>query len=152
MQNMKNNINIRSATANDIPRLHELYSMFDREPNQPVSAAESSRSLAEMQRFGDVLVALNDGEVVGTCSIYICPTLLRGARPFAVIEHIVINPKHRRNGIGRQLIEAAVKHADSAGCYKIMLMTGMNREENHRFYEACGFVGGKIGFQKRLLD
>ena len=144
-------INIRSLTPNDIPRLHELYSQFDSEPNLPVSAEETSRSLAELQRNGDVLVALKNGEVVGTCSVYVCPTLLRGARPFAVIEHIVIDPKNRRNGIGRQLIEAAIKHADSAGCYKTMLMTGMNRKENHGFYEACGFVGDKIGFQKRQL-
>lgn len=146
---MTTSINIRSATANDITRLHELYSQFDREPNPPVSATESSRSLAAMQSVGDVLVALKNGEIVGTCSIYVCPTLVRGARPFAVIEHIVIDSKHRRNGIGRQLIDAAVKHADSAGCYKTMLMTGMSRKENHRFYEACGFVGDKIGFQKR---
>jgi GNAT superfamily N-acetyltransferase len=148
---MTKSIYIRSTTANDIPRLQELYSLFDSEPNPPVSASELSRSLAEMQCVGDVLLATFDGEVVGTCSVYVCPTLVRGARPFALIEHIAIDPKHRRKGIGSQLIDAAVKHAEAAGCYKVMLMTGIKHKENHRFYEACGFVGDKTGFQKRQI-
>jgi GNAT superfamily N-acetyltransferase len=47
------------------------------------------------------------------------------------------------------VMQAAVDHAWSNGCYKVMLMTGRTDPAVLRFYEACGFQRGKTAFQIR---
>lgn len=37
----------------------------------------------------------------------------------------------------------------AADCYKVMLMTGRGSAKVHRFYESCGFIQNKTGFQIR---
>ena len=46
-------------------------------------------------------------------------------------------------------IRHAVEAAFAANCYKVMLLTGRQRPEVHAFYESCGFVQNKTGFQIR---
>ena len=36
-------------------------------------------------------------------------------------------------------MQKAVEIAKSAGCYKVMLLTGAKNENTLRFYEKCGF-------------
>lgn len=144
------NIQVRPARQPDLPWLQKLYAAFDREANPPLSPEPAQAILSSIGTHGTLFVAEAAAErVVGCCSVYLCDTLVRGGRPFAVIEHVVVAPDLRRLGIGRQLVSAAVRTADLRGCYKVMLMTGSNRVANHRFYEACGFAGDKIGFQRR---
>jgi hypothetical protein len=48
------------------------------------------------------------------------------------------------------VLRAALNLAWSAGCYKVMLMTGSRKEETLRFYERTGFVSGaKTAFVAR---
>lgn len=44
----------------------------------------------------------------------------------------------------------AREHAREHDCYKLMLATGADSTRNRAFYESCGFVGNKIGFQIRF--
>ena len=140
---------IRPACQSDLPRLQELYAAFDREPNPDVNPVQAQGILSSIGDHGALLVAALADGVVGCCSVYVCNTLVRGGRPFGVIEHVVVTSDSRRQGIGRKLVDAAVREAESRGCYKVMLMTGATRVENHRFYKACGFSGDKVGFQRR---
>jgi GNAT superfamily N-acetyltransferase len=47
------------------------------------------------------------------------------------------------------VVRHAVEAAFAANCYKVMLLTGRQRPEVHAFYESCGFVQNKTGFQIR---
>jgi|GEM_PF-1943875 len=53
--------------------------------------------------------------------------------------------------LGRACIMKAIEFARENGCYKVMLLSGAERTEAHRFYESLGFSGtGKKGFVMRL--
>ncbi len=57
---------------------------------------------------------------------------------------------HRRTGLGRAVLHAALDTAWSVNCYKVLLATGSQKEATLRFYEGAGFQrGGKTYFEVR---
>jgi len=72
-----------------------------------------------------------------------------GCRPYALIENVVSAISHRGQGYGKAVVLHAIDAAWQAGCYKAMLLTGRTDPAIHKFYEACGFVQNKTGFQVR---
>jgi len=95
-------------------------------------------------------VAEEDGVVVGTMVLLIVPNLSHGALPWAIIENVVIDGKYRRRGIGRLLMEYAIKQARKAGCYKVQLLSNKQRHEAHQFYQTLGFETSAYGFRLYL--
>jgi GNAT superfamily N-acetyltransferase len=93
------------------------------------------------------LVAECDGKLVASCTLAIIPNLTRGMRPYGLIENVVTHAMHRRKGIGKQVLHAAVQLAWERDCYKVMLLTGSKDDGVYRFYEQAGFRRGiKTGF------
>jgi ribosomal protein S18 acetylase RimI-like enzyme len=90
--------------------------------------------------FTTVFVADVGGALVSSCTLALVPNLSRGARPYGVIENVVTDAGHRRRGLGRAVLEAAIEKAQQADCYKVFLATGSKRESTLRFYEGLGFT------------
>jgi GNAT superfamily N-acetyltransferase len=99
------------------------------------------------------LVGETDGKVVASCILMVVPNLTRGTRSYALIENVVTHADYRQKGVGSGLLKYAMHVAWDAGCYKVMLMTGRQRDEVFRFYEKAGFRrGGKTAFEARYDD
>lgn len=82
-------------------------------------------------------VADQGGQVIATCVLAIIPNLTRGARPYGLIENVVVAQQARGGGIGTLLMRGALEFAWQRQCYKVMLMTG--RPQAVGFYERAGF-------------
>lgn len=67
------------------------------------------------------------------------PNITRSGRPYGVIENVVTHAACRRSGYGRLVMQAAIDAAKNRHCYKIMLMSGMDRGHAHEFYTSLGF-------------
>ena len=142
---------VRPAVRSDLPGLLDLYRHLHPDDPQPdvVKIAETWSTLLG-SGFTKVIVAVDAGLLVSSCTLAIIPNLTRGARSYAVIENVVTHPAHRRTGLGKSVLSAALDAAWEADCYKVMLATGSRREETLRFYEQAGFErGGKTIFQVR---
>ncbi|MFI1824931.1 GNAT family N-acetyltransferase [Streptomyces sp. NPDC020412] len=57
----------------------------------------------------------------------------------------------QRRGVGRQLMESAVRLGESAGCYEVQLPAA-DDEYVHTFYEACGFKPLAKGFRRYIAQ
>jgi GNAT superfamily N-acetyltransferase len=136
---------IRVAEDADLPALLALYSQLN-----PEAAPSATGWPAMRAREGlTVYVAEVEAGAVATCTLVIIPNMTRGARPYALIENVVTDAAHRRQGLGEAVLHAAVEAAWQAGCYKVMLLTGSKQASTLRFYENAGFSQSKTGFQIR---
>ncbi len=96
------------------------------------------------------LVAEKDGFVVGTLFLQISPNLSHDARPWAVLENLVVDSRFRGLGLGRLLVEHALTACRDAGCYKVQLLSSNKRKVAHQFYRSLGFGESAVGFRKYL--
>lgn len=132
---------IRHATTDDLAEVLALYRQLN--PDNPVlDVAGAGPVWATLLGSGltTPFVAEIEGRLVASCTLAIVPNLSRGARPYGVIENVVTDEGHRRAGLGRAVLEAALDKAWRADCYKVLLATGSRRESTLRFYEGVGFT------------
>ena len=95
----------------------------------------------------NVLVAKVDGQIIGTATVFYLKIPAHGAY-YAFLEGIVVDEKHRAQGIGTALSKKVIELARAKKCYKIIFISGMDRADIHKFYENLGFV--KWGYEFRL--
>ena len=145
---------IRLATEDDIPRIVELYHQLaittsQVERSRSHSQDDYRRAFAEICAAPghELLIAEYQGEVVGTMVLIIVPNLSHGASPWALVENLVIDHRHRRRGFGRLLIDYAITRARETGCSRIVLSSDKRRQEAHRFYRSLGFEASAQGFR-----
>lgn len=142
---------IRAAAERDLKEVLELYRHLHPHapPLEPATAARAWRALLA-SGVTTVIVAEEAGRLLASCTLAIVPNLSRGGRPYGVIENVVTHADHRRQGLGRRILAHALDLAWAAGCYKVHLATGSQRETTLRFYESAGFKrGGKTYFEVR---
>ena len=141
-------VTIRKAITSDIPRILELYEELT-EKKQDISPAKAKQILRQINAIseGRLLVAEQDGMVLGTLYIQVIPNLSHNGTPYAVIENVVVDKRFHKQGIGRLLMENALTFAREAGCYKVQLLSMKKRLEAHQFYRALGFADSALGFR-----
>lgn len=144
---------IRSATRDDLKPLIALLAQLsldapreDLGPPLPDAYARTLDIILDDPRQ-TLLVAEVDGRLAGTAVLVIVSNLSYRARPYAIIENIVVDAASRGRGIGEAIVQRAIGVARDAGCYKVSLTTNLRRVESHRFYERLGFKQTHLGFR-----
>ena len=148
---------VRLATEEDIPRILELYgdlviSTSPGELNRKPVADDYRRAFAEISaaKGHELLVAEEEGRVIGTMMLIIVPNLSHGGLPWAGVENVMVDSDYRRQGIGKLLMDYVLAGAKKAGCYKIQLISDKSRTEAHKFYESLGYKASGHGFRLYL--
>ncbi len=90
-----------------------------------------------------VLVALEDGRIVGSATVEIDATIGDDDRELApdvaVLRMLGVEPAVRRAGIGRALVEASMDAARARGRRRFILRTTSRMKNAQRLYESMGF-------------
>lgn len=146
-------MHIRTATNADLDGLIALYRHLNHDDADPEPAlAQAAFAAILASPLTTIFLAEADGRPASSCTLVVIPNLTRGARPYALIENVVTDAAHRRKGLGKAVLAAAMEAAWQAGCYKIMLASGSKNEATLRFYEDAGFARGtKTFFQARFV-
>lgn len=126
------------AELNDLLALYKhLHVTDDPRPDQ-LTLQSVWRELSEnpcYEYYGGYVA----GELIASCNLTLIPNLTRACKPYGVIENVVTHADHRNQGHGKAILQHALAQAWSAGCYKVMLMTGRKDEATLGFYESAGF-------------
>jgi GNAT superfamily N-acetyltransferase len=131
-------IEFRTAGSDDLDGILALYEQLH--PADP-PVLDAPRVFGAILRTpGLQLFVLEDeGAIVATTYLNVVLNLTRGGAPYAVIENVVVDEARRGTGLGKQIMANTLQAAWDAGCYKVMLQTGSQRESTHAFYRRCGF-------------
>jgi GNAT superfamily N-acetyltransferase len=97
-----------------------------------------------------LLVAEQDGEIVGTLQITFIRGLSRRGAKRAQIEAVRVASAHRGEGLGREIFLRAIELARAEGCSLVQLTTDKARADAHRFYTQLGFVASHEGMKLAL--
>lgn len=101
----------------------------------------------ENQGGNQVLLAMDDGAIVGCIQLTIIPGLARLGMKRAQIEGVRVDNNYRGQKIGEALFQEAITIAKSEGCGLVQLTTDKNRGDAHRFYEKLGFTSSHEGMK-----
>lgn len=69
-------------------------------------------------------------------------------QPYALLEDLCVIASERSKGVGNTLLTEAIKLATDRGCYKILAISRIEREEVHAWYVRKGFE--KFGYEFRM--
>lgn len=147
---IENQLQIRSAERSDLASILELYrQLHPRDPS--VSLDEAERVWQEFLGYSGsaIFLGLKDNALVTSCTLVVIPNLTRGGLPYALIENVITDARHRKRGYGREILKAATAAAWKLDCYKVMLLTGSEDLATLAFYKSAGFHQSKTGFQIR---
>lgn len=132
---------IRRAKVGDVDLLLPLLSQLaaGRTPKH-VQSPEFALRLLVSDSASCILVAETGGQLIGSCQLVTFISAGWQVAPAALLENVVVDKGHRRNGVGRALVHRAVNVANDIGCYKVMLQTGSRQSWKLEFYRSCGFT------------
>lgn len=96
-------------------------------------AEDSAAQLDSYLDAGELLAAVAGGRVVGHLQ------LVDGAEGQSEIKNMAVDPAYRRRGIGRALIQAAIRQARGRNSSELRVATAAADTGNLRFYQRVGF-------------
>ncbi len=146
---------VRRASPADIGALLPLYEELadGKRTAAPADRLRAQAVLAEVlaDPRRHLLVAVLEGELVGTAALLVVANLTHRGEPWAIVENVVVAASHRRRGVGRALMGDLIEIARAAGRYKVQLLSGKHRARAHVFYRTMGMEPIAEGF-KLLFD
>ena len=114
-------VQFREAIQSDLEGLLALYTQL----NDNTMPAIDERVLTIWQRLLrqehiHTLVAEEDGRLLSTVTVTVIDSLTHGQRPYALVEYVVTDQKHRGCGLAFSLLELAKQIAGEAGCLSLI--------------------------------
>ena len=131
---------VREIYKNELNKLLELYLHLHEEAIPEITEhLISTWNEIINDKNHHVIVYEIDGKIVSSCVCVIIPNLTRSIRPYAFIENVVTHSDYRGKGYATECLNYAKSIAETANCYKMMLLTGSKNENTLKFYTDAGY-------------
>lgn len=150
---MTDDITIRSATETDLDALIALLADDalgqTREQTDTDNLARYRTAFADIAADprNDILVAEQQGVVIGCLQLTFIPGLSYTGGERAQIEGVRVAAQARGHGLGRRLVEHAIAAARARGVVLVQLTSDKRRPDAIAFYEQLGFKASHEGFK-----
>ena len=132
----------RSYSAQDRDQVISLWQRVlpDDQPHNEASRVIDAKLAVDEMLF----IAEDNGAIIGSAMAG-----YDGHRGW--LYSVAVDPQHRRNGIGRELVKLAIRTLKSVGCVKVNLQVRATNSQVVEFYESLDFaVEDRISMGKLL--
>jgi len=158
-------VNIRPATPADLTAIGKLGALLvrthhDFDPERFMAAtARTEKSYGSFlgTQLDEpnivILVAERDGEVIGYTYAGVEGNdymSLRG--PAGVVYDLVVDPAHRRQGVGRMLLDATLEVLKTTGAPRVVLSTAERNAPAQHLFDRAGFRRTMIEMTRELKE
>ena len=145
----------RSALRADVPAILELLDNDEISRSRVVPEASDAHFWKAFEAIdadprNELIVADDEGEIVGTCQLTFTPSLSRRATERMTIEAVRVRADRRSAGVGRAMMLWALDLARERGCGLVQLTTDKRRTAAQRFYAGLGFTATHEGMKLQL--
>lgn len=146
----------RNATAEDLTAIvrlladDELGATRERFEEPLPDVYREAFTEIESQKGNQIIVAIDEGKVIGCLQLTMIPGLARAGMKRALIEGVRVDSAYRGKKIGEKLFEKAISMAKIENCGMVQLTTDKQRRDAHRFYEKLGFEASHEGMKLLL--
>lgn len=143
------NVRVRPATQDDVAALVRLVQNVDTRSGlfsgKPLNDSSSDHLRERFAEILDsdrvVLIAADESDaLVGLLSARHDAVGAIDLTPVLHVTHLMVHPRHRRRGIGRALLAAAVRLADEEGIEHILTTAAAGSREGNRYLARIGFA------------
>ena len=144
------NVSIRPIGPNDYA---EVSTIWREVLDVPYVTAEWAASFYEEVKDDvnyETYVAEADGRVVGLVTTVVTKSIEFPKDGYTKVNGLAVLPEYQGRGIGRKLLETVEARAAERGAGHIVLASGMQRTEAHKFYECVGYKKTSFWFRKNL--
>jgi len=133
----------------DLEAISRLHMHFWDEPSD-VGAMAEALALLESDPDHILLAARIDGTCIGTATGVVCHGLYGGLDTYLVIEDVVVDESHRRQGVASALVTELERFARERDCRQLIVLSESVRHDAHGLYGSLGFENRWTGFKKKL--
>lgn len=147
-------VTIRFAKDDDgeaLSRLDVATMSSTTSPGIPSAGPDSPPFFTVNTTIYDVIVADEHGAAVGYVKLE-KPTPLPSNSHVLLVGGLAVDPSRQKAGIGRMLIDAAVRESSRRGARKLSLRVLSTNSPAQRLYEQCGFTVEGVLHEEFFLD
>lgn len=139
---LNHGLSMREASQADLPAILDLYAQPGMDDGKILSLSQAQTLYKKMCTYPNykIFVTVAEQQVVGTFALLIVDSLAHQGKSLAVVEDVMVGPKVQGKGVGRFMMDFALKIAEEQGCYKVTLSSNLKRVLAHNFYKSLGFV------------
>ena len=136
----RSDVEVRPATADDLPRLAELFDAYRVFYGQESAPAEADDFLRRRLEAGDsqLFVATVDGDVAGFAQLYPLMSSVSMRRAW-VLNDIYVDEPHRNAGVAGALLDRAAGFLKETGASRLELKTARDNRAAQALYEKHGW-------------
>jgi GNAT superfamily N-acetyltransferase len=142
-------IEVRRCSPKDAVAVSTLLGELGYEVS-PQAAVERMRRLNNPE-MDPMFLAVDNGRPLGFIALHRCH-MIQYQAPITRITALVVGQRARRRGIGRLLVDHALRWAEQSGCELVELTSALDRAEAHAFYRDLGFEQNSLRFRKLLSN
>jgi ribosomal protein S18 acetylase RimI-like enzyme len=144
---------VRDVTKSDLPAIRPLLAELIGALEYPSGfdldqAVANCRALLELPGHY-LLVARIDGTACGFAHLTTRRSILH-ERLVGLIDELVVGREFQGQGIGRQLVDAAIDRCRELGCCEVEVSTEASNLRAQEFYRRCGFDYEGVLFELHL--
>jgi GNAT superfamily N-acetyltransferase len=148
-------LSIVPACNSDVDAIcHLLSELFTQEADFSADRdkqANAVKAILATPEQGQILLLKIDNQVTGMVSLlYLISTAMGGK--VAMLEDMIIAAPFRSQGLGQQLLSAAIDFARAQGCLRITLLTDADNKPAQQFYQQQGFVHSAMVPMRRVFQ
>ena len=127
---------VRQAERGDGPKLVELLRASDSSAHVRFNSFDIEHAL-DVSGTESVFVAEVSARLVGFATVQVTESFAY-VRPTAELTNLFVLPGFRRDGIGRQLLSAAIAHSEARGALELFARVNQSNSAALELYQSMG--------------